>query len=126
MRILLDTGVSDCDCAMKVFRREALLHLLPESPNYFANAEMLCRARRLGMPIAEVGVRHRARAAGESKVSLRAIPQTLARLLPFWMREVVRSRRPDPIALVREAEPAARKAVRANRRVTRIRPSHPR
>ena len=124
VRWLLDTGVRDCDCAMKIFRREALLHLLPESPNYFANAEMLCRARRLGMPIAEVGVRHRARAVGESKVSLRAIPQTLARLLPFWMNEVVRARRPEPVVLVRDVEPPLA-ITRKTRKVTRILPLHP-
>src|SRR4051812_44843898 len=31
VRWLLGTGVRDCDCALKVFRREALLHLMPRS-----------------------------------------------------------------------------------------------
>src|SRR4051812_13716901 len=31
VRTLLGTGVHDCDCALKVFRRDALAYLLPES-----------------------------------------------------------------------------------------------
>ena len=84
VRFLLKTGVRDCDCALKVFRREALAYLLPETNGFLVNAEMLSRARRLGLPVAEVGVRHRARRHGSSKVSLLDIPRTLAKLLPLW------------------------------------------
>ena len=45
---------------------------------------MLTRARLLDLKIVEAGVRHRARASGVSKVSLRDIPRTLSHLLPFW------------------------------------------
>jgi glycosyltransferase involved in cell wall biosynthesis len=90
VRFMLGTGVRDCDCALKVFRREVLQCLLPESRGFLVNAEMLCRARRLGVPIAEVAVRHRERRHGFSKVSLFDIPRTLARLLPMWWSQVVR------------------------------------
>src|SRR5262245_53701883 len=40
-RTLLGTRVRDCDCALKVFRRDALQHLLPISTNFFVNTEML-------------------------------------------------------------------------------------
>ena len=46
-RTLLGTGVRDCDCALKVFRRETLAYLLPESTGFFVNTEMLCRARTM-------------------------------------------------------------------------------
>jgi 4-amino-4-deoxy-L-arabinose transferase-like glycosyltransferase len=88
-RTLLGTNVRDIDCALKVFRREALLRILPESPGFFANAEMFTRARQLGLDIAEVGVRHRPRLAGRSTVSLREVPRTLGRLLPFWWTRVL-------------------------------------
>lgn len=88
-RMLLRTGVRDCDCALKVFQREAVLSLRPKSHGFFVNTEMLARARVLGYPVAEVGVRHRPRLRGSSKVSLADIPRTLSVLLPFWWRQVL-------------------------------------
>ena len=84
VRSLLGTRVRDCDCALKVFRRDALARLLPESPGFFVNTEMLTRARAVGLSIAEIGVRHRRRLGGRSKVSLWDVPRTLAVLVPFW------------------------------------------
>jgi dolichol-phosphate mannosyltransferase len=98
VRLLLDTGVRDCDCALKVFRRDALMQLLPESANFFVNTEMLARARRLKLEVAEVGVRHRPRQRGASKVSLADVPKTLAALLPFWWAQCVRREAADPLA----------------------------
>jgi dolichol-phosphate mannosyltransferase len=83
-RTLLGTAVRDCDCALKVFRQDALARLLPESTGFFVNAEMLSRARMLGLAVAEVGVRHRPRLKGQSTVSLREVPRTLGRMLPYW------------------------------------------
>lgn len=102
VRALLGTGVSDCDCALKVFRREALADLLPESRGFFVNAEMLHRARRLGLTVAEVPVAHRPRAGGASKVSVREVPRTLRTVLGYWWREVVRSgaRQPQPVSVL--------------------------
>lgn len=86
IRVLLKTNVRDCDCALKVFRRDCLADLLPESEGFFVNTEMLTRARRRGYAIAEVGVRHRRRLRGQSTVSLGQIPRMLRVLLPFWWR----------------------------------------
>jgi dolichol-phosphate mannosyltransferase len=88
-RLLLGTGVRDVDCALKVFRRDALAGLLPEARGFFVNTEMLTRARRLGLEVAEVPVTHRPRAGGVSKVSFREVPRTAHTLLAFWWREVV-------------------------------------
>jgi dolichol-phosphate mannosyltransferase len=84
VRGLLGTGVRDCDCALKVFQRSALRRLHPETNGFFVNTELLTRARQLGMSVMEVGVRHRPRLRGRSKVSLLDIPRTLAALVPFW------------------------------------------
>src|SRR5436853_2884323 len=89
VRRLVGTGVRDCDCALKVFRRDALAALLPESTGFFVNSEMLTRARQQGLAVAEVGVRHRPRRFGSSKVSWRDVPRTLAVLLPFWWSRVL-------------------------------------
>ena len=91
-RLFLGTGVRDCDCALKVFRREALQYLLPETDGFFVNSEMLCRARQLGFAVAEAGVRHRPRRSGTSKVSLTEVPRTFATLVHFWWQNVVRAR----------------------------------
>jgi dolichol-phosphate mannosyltransferase len=103
VRLLLGTRVRDVDCALKVFRRDALTDLLPESPGYFVNTEMLARARLLGHRVAEAGVRHRPRSRGTSKVSvLRDVPRVLGALLPFWWSRVLfptlaeRQISPDP------------------------------
>lgn len=88
VRALLGTGVRDCDCALKVYRREALRSLLPESRGFFVNAEMLARARQKGLAVLEMPVAHRPRLGGESKVSLREVPGTLRTLLGFWWRTV--------------------------------------
>jgi len=99
VRQLLNTGVRDCDCALKVFRREVLPHLAPRTAGFFVNAEMLCRAGRYGLAIAEVDVRHRARRFGSSKVSWSDVPRTFAKLLPFWWTDVLLKRRPLPLRL---------------------------
>ena len=104
VRTLLGTGVRDCDCALKVFRRDALMKLLPETQGFFVNTEMLTRARQLGYSVTEIGVRHRPRVRGSSKVSLGDIPRTLSTLLPFWWTRVLfpdgaRSRTPPLDAL---------------------------
>jgi dolichol-phosphate mannosyltransferase len=98
VRWLLGTRVRDCDCALKVFRREALARLLPRSRGFFVNTEMLFRANRLGLAVAEVGVRHRPRLGGVSKVSLGEVPRTLSMLLRFWWSEVLFRRTPAPAA----------------------------
>ena len=68
-RFLLGIPVRDIDCALKVFRRDALERILPETRGFFVNTEMLTKASQLHLGIAEVGVRHRPRRRGESKVS---------------------------------------------------------
>ncbi len=88
-RTLLGTRVRDIDFALKVFHRDALAKLLPESAGFFVNTEMLARARQLNLEVAEVGVRHRPRVRGSSKVSLRAVPGTLREMLPFWWSRVL-------------------------------------
>jgi dolichol-phosphate mannosyltransferase len=89
VRLMLGTRVRDCDCALKVFRKEALAGLLPETRGFFVNAEMLTKARQIGYEVAEVGVRHRARLHGTSTVTLADIPRTLRTLFPFWWSHVL-------------------------------------
>ncbi|QDT27570.1 Undecaprenyl phosphate-alpha-4-amino-4-deoxy-L-arabinose arabinosyl transferase [Gimesia panareensis] len=89
IQLLIGTGIRDIDCALKIYHRDTLQQFLPEANNFFANTEMFCKARRQDLSVVDVGVRHRPRAAGESKVSLWDIPETLKTLLPFWWTQVV-------------------------------------
>lgn len=84
VRTLLKTGVRDIDCALKVFHADVVGLLLPQSRGFFVNTEMLTRARKNGISITEVGVTHRPRRGGESKVSIMDVPRVLRVLIPFW------------------------------------------
>lgn len=81
---LMQTQVRDCDCALKVYNRSALMRILPESNNFFVNTEMFHRAAQAGLSIQEVPVRHRTRHAGTSKVGFLEVPKTLKTLIPYW------------------------------------------
>src|SRR5262245_28450505 len=95
-RTMLGTTVRDIDCALKVFRREALAQILPESRGFFVNTEMLTRAGQRGLEVAEAGVSHRPRLRGKSKVSLFDIPRTLNALVPFWWSQALFGGREEP------------------------------
>ena len=89
VRALLGTRLRDIDCALKVFRRDVLADLMPESRGFFVNTEMIARARHLGLAVAELPVAHRRRRAGVSKVSLAEVPKTFRTLVGYWWRERV-------------------------------------
>ena len=94
-RVWLGTAVRDVDCALKVFRRDVLLRILPTSTGFFVNTEMLARAAALGHAVAERGVTHRPRRAGVSKVSLHEVPITLRAMASFWWSQ--RGRRAEAV-----------------------------
>ncbi len=89
VQLLMGSRIRDIDCALKIYHRDTLQQILPEAENFFANTEMLTKARSQDLSVVDVGVRHRPRAAGESKVSLWDIPETLKSLLPFWWTRVL-------------------------------------
>ncbi|MFN5300060.1 MAG: glycosyltransferase [Planctomycetaceae bacterium] len=91
-RALLGTQVRDCDCALKIFRRDWVNSANLHCQGFFFNAELLCRARQAGLTIGEVGVTHRPRPGGESKVSIWHIPPVLQTLVRFWWSEVLFTR----------------------------------
>jgi len=87
--LLLGTRVRDCDCALKLMRRDKIVKLPLESRGFFINAELLAQARLHELSVVEVGVSHRPRNLGESKLSLRHIFPVLRVLLPFWWTQVM-------------------------------------
>jgi hypothetical protein len=84
VQLFLGTRVRDCDCAMKLFRRDALGALPITTDGFLINAELLTRARMAGKSVVEVGVTHRPRPRGESTVSCLHIIPVLVALVRFW------------------------------------------
>jgi glycosyltransferase involved in cell wall biosynthesis len=92
--------VRDIDCAMKLFRREVFDGLRLDAEGPFLSAELLIKLRARGVRMAQVGVNHFPRAAGQNTgASFRKILRTfgdLARLRwDLWTRrdEVLGPRR---------------------------------
>jgi 4-amino-4-deoxy-L-arabinose transferase-like glycosyltransferase len=83
-RALFGVCVRDCDCALKLFRKEFLASSPIETNGFFVNVELLAKARLTQASIVEVGVTHRPRAAGESKVSIRQVYPVASSMLRFW------------------------------------------
>jgi len=77
----LGVRVRDVNCAFKLMRRAPLAALALAEGGYVVNAELLAKAARAGLTIAEVGVTHRPRTAGRTKTRLSDIPRAAHRLL---------------------------------------------
>ena len=95
--------VRDIDCAMKLFRREVFDGLRLETDSPFLSAELLIKLKARGERIAQLGVTHYPRSAGQNTgASFRKIMRTfrdIARLrLAMWTRraEAVGSATPEP------------------------------
>jgi len=84
--ILFRLRVRDVDCAFKVMRREVVRQVEIECDNFFVNTELLAKARKWNFRIAEKGVRHYPRTAGETSVRPSDIPRTLATVFRMWRR----------------------------------------
>ncbi len=88
-------GVRDVDCAFKLARGPALRALELDSDGAMVSTELVARAQRAGWRIAEVGVHHRPRTAGEpSGGDLRVIARAFRehRRLHQRLREQQRAR----------------------------------
>jgi len=82
--LLFRTGLRDVDCAFKLMRRDSLERLRLSSSEFFIDTEMIAKARQLGMEIAEVGVTHYPRAAGETTVRASHVLHTLRDIVAMW------------------------------------------
>lgn len=88
--VLFGVRMRDVDCAFKIYRADLLRNLKLTAPGALINTEMLVRSRRRGATIAQVGVKHYPRIAGQSsggspKVVIRAMGETVR--LWFALRE---------------------------------------
>lgn len=84
--VMFGLRIRDVDCAFKLMRRELVQKVTIECDNFFVNTELLAKARRWNFRIAEKGVRHYPRTAGETSVRPSDIPRTLATVFTMWRR----------------------------------------
>jgi glycosyltransferase involved in cell wall biosynthesis len=91
--VLFRLRVRDVDCAFKLMRREVVQQVSIECDNFFVNTELLAKARKWNFRIAEKGVRHYPRTAGETTVRPSDIPRTLATVFSMWRRIYFPSRK---------------------------------
>jgi glycosyltransferase involved in cell wall biosynthesis len=90
LRVWFGLRVKDPDCACKLFRREALEGIRLESQGGFLSGELLIKLRQRGRTIAEVGVPHYPRVAGQQsganpKVVLRAVRDFWRLRVGLWV-----------------------------------------
>jgi glycosyltransferase involved in cell wall biosynthesis len=86
VRLLFRVKIRDVDCSFKVFRREVLDKITIESDDFFVDTELIAKARKWNFRIAEKGVRHYPRVAGETSVNAGDIPRTLRTVTRMWQR----------------------------------------
>jgi glycosyltransferase involved in cell wall biosynthesis len=86
IRVLFRLRVRDVDCSFKVLRREVVDKITIETDNFFVDTELVAKARKWNFRLAEKGVRHYPRTAGETTVRPSDIPRTLRVVLQMWQR----------------------------------------
>ena len=84
--VMFRLRVRDVDCAFKLMRREVVQQVTIQCDNFFVNTELLAKARKWNFRIAQKGVRHYPRTAGETTVRPSDIPRTLATVFRMWRR----------------------------------------
>jgi glycosyltransferase involved in cell wall biosynthesis len=84
VRVLFRVRVRDVDCAFKLFRREVLQKITIECENFFVDTELVAKARKWNFRIAEKGVRHYPRLAGETTVQASDVWRTLREIVRMW------------------------------------------
>ncbi|HEY8584990.1 MAG TPA: glycosyltransferase family 2 protein [Capillimicrobium sp.] len=92
VRVLFRVRVRDVDCAYKLLRREVLQKITIESDDFFVDTELVAKARKWNFRIAEKGVRHYPRVAGETTVAASDVPRTLRTIGSMWLRIYVPTR----------------------------------
>lgn len=80
VKALFGLTVRDIDCAFKLMRRDAVANLGFVSNSFFASTELLVKAKKKGLKIKEIGVRHYPRKEGVSTVTIARVKNSLIEL----------------------------------------------
>ena len=84
--VLFRVRVRDVDCAFKLMRAEVRDKLPLQTDDFFIDTEIVASARRWNFRIAEKGVRHYPRVAGETTVAAGDVIRTLRTIARMWRR----------------------------------------
>jgi glycosyltransferase involved in cell wall biosynthesis len=84
--LLFRVRVRDVDCAFKLMRAEVRDKLLLQTNDFFIDTEIVAKARRWNFRIAQKGVRHYPRVAGETTVQPSDVIRTLRTIARMWRR----------------------------------------
>lgn len=84
---LFGLHMRDIDCAFKIFRADLIRDVTLSTPGALINTELLTRSKRRGATIAQVGVHHYPRPAGESSGgSPRVVFRAMGETIKLWLR----------------------------------------
>jgi glycosyltransferase involved in cell wall biosynthesis len=84
--VLFRVRVRDVDCAFKLMRTEVRDKLQLQTDDFFIDTEIIAKARRWNFRIAQKGVRHYPRVAGETTVRASDVIRTLRTIARMWRR----------------------------------------
>jgi glycosyltransferase involved in cell wall biosynthesis len=104
--VLFRVRVRDVDCAFKLMRAEVIDKLPLQTNDFFIDTEIVACARKWNFRIAQKGVRHYPRVAGETTVHPSDVLRTLRTIVRMWRRIYM----PTP-SQRREAEDIARRVI---------------
>ncbi len=88
VRVLFGLAIKDVNFSFKLFKRELLQKFTLKSDGSFIDVEFLCRARRAGAHIIQIGVDYFPRSRGTSTLSSPAVIVKILRELVALRREV--------------------------------------
>jgi Glycosyl transferase family 2 len=108
--VLFRVRVRDVDCAFKLMRAEVRDKLPLHTGDFFIDTEIVASARRWNFRIAQKGVRHYPRVAGETTVQPSDVLRTLRTIARMWRRIYMPTSRQR-----REAEETAKRVIAAER-----------
>lgn len=84
--VLFRVRVRDVDCAFKLMRAEVRDKLPLQTDDFFIDTEIVASARKWNFRIAQKGVRHYPRVAGETTVQPSDVLRTLKTIVRMWRR----------------------------------------
>jgi glycosyltransferase involved in cell wall biosynthesis len=84
--VLFRVRVRDVDCAFKLMRAEVSDKLPLQTNDFFIDTEIVACARKWNFRIAQKGVRHYPRVAGETTVHPSDVLRTLRTIVRMWRR----------------------------------------
>lgn len=81
VRVLFGLPLKDVDCAFKLMRKSSASKIYFKSNSFFVSAELMIKARKKGLRIKEIGVKHHPRIKGQSTVTIKRTIDTILDLI---------------------------------------------